>query len=410
MRILHTSDWHLGRMLYGRKRDDEFQSMLDWMVATIEQQQVALLIIAGDIFDTTTPSNRAQAMYYRFLCRIAALACCRHVVVVAGNHDSPSFLDAPREILRHLQIHVLGNVAAARQDQLLLLTDAQHQPELLLCAVPYLRDRDIRQSVAGESIQDKEQKLQQGIAEHYKQLVALAQQRNAELEQPVPLVATGHLFAAGGQTVEGDGVRELYVGSLARVPVSVFPDSVDYVALGHLHVPQQVAGCEHIRYSGSPLAMGFGEAAQRKQVLLVDCRPGQLTVEPLTVPVFQPLAQIKGDWPTLEAAIRVQLARDEAVWLEVIYQGDELIDDLRQRLQALLADSPLEILRIQNRRIMQQTLAQLDEVESLADLDERAVFEHCLDSHAVTEEQRVLLQHSYQELLHEMQQQDKAAE
>lgn len=99
MKLLHTSDWHLGRTLYGRKRYAEFEAFLAWLLVTIEQEQVEVLLIAGDLFDTTTPSNRAQELYYNFLCSVAASSC-RHVVIIGGNHDSPSFLAVPAQLLR----------------------------------------------------------------------------------------------------------------------------------------------------------------------------------------------------------------------------------------------------------------------------------------------------------------------
>ena len=107
MKILHTSDWHIGRTLYGRRRYEEFEAFLAWLLATVEREQVAALLIAGDVFDSSTPGIRAQELYYRFLCRVAG-SCCRHVVAIAGNHDSPSFLEAPRELLRALDVHVVG--------------------------------------------------------------------------------------------------------------------------------------------------------------------------------------------------------------------------------------------------------------------------------------------------------------
>ena len=160
--ILHTSDWHLGRSLYGRRRYDEFAAFLDWLLDTIEQQQVEVLLVAGDIFDTSAPSNRAQQLYYRFLCRVAAGNCCRHVVVIGGNHDSPSFLDAPQELLRALNVYVVGSAAEVLEDEVLTLKTSAGLPELLVCAVPYLRDRDIRVAQAGESLADKERNLTGG--------------------------------------------------------------------------------------------------------------------------------------------------------------------------------------------------------------------------------------------------------
>ncbi|RLB87890.1 MAG: exonuclease sbcCD subunit D, partial [Deltaproteobacteria bacterium] len=158
MKILHTSDWHLGRTLYGRKRYEEFEAFLSWLAETIQKNEIDSLLVAGDVFDNSIPSNRAQGLYYRFLCRVAASSC-RHVVIVAGNHDSPSFLNAPKELLRVLDIHVIGSASEAMEDEVLVLRNEQDEPELIVCAVPYLRDRDIRMAEAGESVDDKERKL-----------------------------------------------------------------------------------------------------------------------------------------------------------------------------------------------------------------------------------------------------------
>ena len=120
MKFLHTSDWHLGRSLYGRKRYEEFSAFLDWLAQTIESEKVDTLLVAGDVFDTTTPSNRAQELYYRFLCRVSA-SCCRHVVVIAGNHDSPSFLTAPKELLRVLDVYVVGSISDDLDEEVIVL-------------------------------------------------------------------------------------------------------------------------------------------------------------------------------------------------------------------------------------------------------------------------------------------------
>jgi DNA repair protein SbcD/Mre11 len=138
MKILHTSDWHLGRALYGRKRYEEFSAFLDWLAQRIEDEQVDALIVAGDVFDTSTPGNRAQELYYTFLCRVAR--CCSHLVVVGGNHDSPSFLNAPRALLKSLNVHVVGSMDV--EEELVILRDAEDVPVAIICAVPYLRDRD----------------------------------------------------------------------------------------------------------------------------------------------------------------------------------------------------------------------------------------------------------------------------
>ncbi len=401
MKLLHTSDWHLGKSLYGRKRYHEFEAFLNWLLETIKLHQVDCLLVAGDVFDTATPGNRSQELYYRFLCQVAA-SCCRHLVVVAGNHDSASFINAPRELLKSLNIHVVGAITDDIADELLVLSDRAGQPELIVCAVPFLRDRDIRISEAGESFEDKEQKMLEGIRNHYQQIAELAMQQQQALGGNLPIVATGHLFTSGGQTIDGDGVRSLYVGSLAQVSAATFSNSFDYVALGHLHIPQLVAGSETIRYSGSPLPIGFGEARQQKQVCLVEFDGRQAVVTPVSVPVFQQLEQIKGDWDQISSRI-MELVEDKSnAWLEVDYTGAELMGDLRQRLEQLVEGTGLELLRIKNNRIMNLALCQSQTEENLGDLQPEEVFLRCMAARQVPDDQQKELLLTYQELLNSL--------
>ncbi|WP_339137353.1 MAG: exonuclease SbcCD subunit D C-terminal domain-containing protein [Candidatus Electrothrix sp. GW3-4] len=410
LRILHTSDWHIGRTLYGRHRYAEFTAFFNWLHDTIVEQQVDILLVAGDVFHTTTPSNRAQQLYYNFLCRVAASSC-RHLVVTAGNHDSPTFLSAPRELLLALNIHVLAALPSSPAEEVLVLKDQAGEPEAIICAVPFLRDRDIRTAVAGQDQDDRERDLVQGIKQHYSEVCAEAEEQRNKLARPVPIIGMGHLFTAGGSTVEGDGVRNLYVGSLASVSADAFPDSLDYLALGHLHAPQKVGGNETRRYSGAPLVMGFGEAEKEKKVcLLAFPESGPPTVTPLTVPVFQAIKRIQGDWDHIQAELTTLKLEGRAIWLEIIYQGEELIADLRQRLDEIIADSSLEILRIRNHRIIEQALHPVQAEETLADLHHEEVFSRCLDAHAIPPEQRPSLLAAYQEIALTVEQDDPMAE
>jgi exonuclease SbcD len=409
MKILHTSDWHLGRILCGRKRYEEFESFLTWLAETIQENSIDALLVAGDVFDTSVPSNRAQELYYRFLCRVAASSC-SHVVVVAGNHDSPSFLNAPKELLKALDVHVIGSASEAPEDEVLVLCNEQDAPELIVCAVPYLRDRDIRVAEAGESVEDKERKLIDGIRTHYAAVAALAEQKREELGVDIPIVAMGHLFTAGGQTVDGDGVRELYVGSLAHVTAGIFPACFNYLALGHLHGPQKVNGSETIRYSGSPLPMGVGEAKQQKSVCQVEFHSTAASVQLIDVPVFQKLERVKGEWDGISSRILELSATDSQCWLEIIYEGDEVIGDLRERLEAAISGSQMEILRIKNNRIIDRVLGQIHEEETLDDLNVNDVFERCLAVHDVPEDQRPELLRAYRETLSSFNEDDRQAE
>ena len=409
MKILHTSDWHIGRTLYGRKRYEEFEAFLTWLAETIQQNEIDALLVAGDVFDTSAPSNRAQELYYRFLCRVATSSC-RHVVVVAGNRDSPSFLNAPKELLKALDVHIVGSSTENPKDEVLVLRNEQDAPELIVCAVPYLRDRDIRVAEAGESVEDKEQKLIDGIRTHYAAVATLAEQKREELGTDIPIVAMGHLFTAGRQTVDGDGVRELYVGSLAHVTTGIFPACFNYLALGHLHVPQKVSGSETIRYSGSPLPMGFGEARHQKSVCQVEFHSTAASVQLIDVPVFQKLERVKGDWDDVSSRILELSATGSQGWLEVIYEGDEVIGDLRERLEAAISGTQMEILRVKNNRIIDRVLRQIHEEETLDDLNENDVFERFLAVHDVPEDQRPELFRTYQETLASLNENDPRAE
>jgi len=409
MKLLHTSDWHLGRALYGRKRYDEYEAFLNWLAALIESEDIDVLLVAGDVFDNSTPSNRAQEMYYRFLCRVAA-APHRHVVITAGNHDSPSFLNAPRELLKFLNIHVVGFAADSPAGEVIVIAGPDDEARLIVCAVPYLRDRDIRTAEAGESIADKERKIIAGIRSHYRMVYEAAAEKRAMLKDPLPIVAMGHLFTAGGQTVDGDGVRDLYIGSLAQVGGDVFPEGIDYLALGHLHIPQRVGRSDSIRYSGSPLPVGFGESGQEKSVVLVEFSGDAPCVTNVSVPRFQELKSLQGDWQTISCRIGELRSKGSSAWLEIAYEGDEIAGDLRERLDEAVAGTGLEILRVRNNRVLERAMTAMTTDETLDDLDVTGVFHRCLEAHNIPEEQRPALLSAYKEIVVALHEEDQMAE
>ena len=399
MKFLHTSDWHLGRTLYGRNRYDEFAAFLKWLAALIESERVDALLVAGDIFDSSVPSIRAQELYYRFLNEIARSKICRHLVITSGNHDSPSFLNAPKALLRALDVHVVGSASDEPTGEMVELRDSEGVLEAVVCAVPYLHDRDIRTVEAGESVEEKGRKLLEGIERHYREVCQAGEALRQRENGAAPMVAMGHLFTAGGTTVDGDGVRELYVGSLAHVSRSIFPVTIDYLALGHLHVPQKVGGEEHLRYSGSPLPMGFGEARQQKEVVLVNFSEGERSITELAVPLFQPLERISGTVEAITSRIFNLKAEGSSAWLEIEYTGAELPADLRRLLEEAIKGSLLEIRRIKNNRLATLVLQQLTEHESLDELGEFDVFERCLNAGKVPDAQRPALVQAYREIV-----------
>ena len=400
VKILHSSDWHLGKSLYSRSRADEFQAFLDWLVKIIASENIDIVLVSGDVFDNASPGIRAQELYYNFLHKIMHSGC-RHMVVTAGNHDSPAFLSAPGPLLRPLGVHVRGQAHIPEED-VLLLRDANNVPVAVVCAVPYLRDRDIRLAHAGENPEDKERTLIEGIRKYYEAAALHAENIRKEAGGNIPLIGMGHLFAAGGKSVDGDGIRDLYVGSLGHVPASIFPSSFEYLALGHLHVAQKVGGSDIVRYSGSPLPLSFSEAEQEKSVYLLECEGRHIQVKKIPVPSFRALRRLRGNMETLEAAIRELAEKGEPAWLEVLYDGMPIIPDLRNHIEEMVRGSLLEILCVRNKNSRNSALAMEDEGETLADLDREEVFLRRLDSLGVMEEQRPELLRMYREVLDEI--------
>lgn len=399
LKVFHTSDWHLGRLLYGKKRHKEFESFLNWLLAALEERKIELLLIAGDIFDTSNPSPRAQELYYRFLYRVGKTPC-QHVVIIAGNHDSPSFLAAPSRLLQSLNIYVIAQVSENIEDEILIIRNSEGFPRAIICAVPYLRDRDIRVIQPGESVVDKEKKLIEGIREHYADIAALAQKKKASLSEEVPIIAMGHLFVSGGQILEGDGVRDLYVGSLAHISSSIFPESLDYVALGHLHIPQKVPGSVPIRYSGSPLPMGFGEAKQQKSLCELTFQlQHPVSIELIPIPNFQKLVRIQGGWKIIESQLRVLIQKKLNAWIEIIMEGENLLSNPREHLLELISGTELEILRIKAKPTAAHLPCPNPAAETLQNLNVVDVFEHCLEIHQISPDIRSQLRKAYQEIV-----------
>ncbi|MBN2735193.1 MAG: exonuclease SbcCD subunit D C-terminal domain-containing protein [Methanomicrobiaceae archaeon] len=410
MKIIHTSDWHLGKKLYGRGRYEESEKFLDWLLETIKEECADALLISGDVFDTVSPSNKALEQYYGFLYRVST-SCCRDIIITAGNHDSPSLLNAPKELLKRLNVHIIGNPTENPEDEIIVIKDFSEKPGAIVCAVPYLREKDIRINLEGESPDEKSLAMLEGIRDHYARISACAEGiRDSYGKDRLPLIAMGHLFVAGGVTVSGDGVREIYIGNLERVGTDIFPKDTDYIALGHLHVPQKIAGCVNKRYSGSPLPIGFAEADQKKIVILIEFTGSTTEIKEINVPVFRQLKSIRGDLDEIKEQILGLKFNEGEVWAEVVYTGAAVHGELREIISDIAKDSNVDLLRIKNESLSSGILRSMEKGESLSDLSEYDVFERCMESAGVDCEQRAELKETFKEALTILFEEDCSAE
>ncbi len=370
MRILHTSDWHLGQNFFTKSRRNEHQKFISWLLEQVQENAINAVIIAGDVFDTGAPPSYAREMYNQFVVEMNKVNC--ELVVLGGNHDSVSTLNESKQLLAHLNARVIANTNDDLSTQLLTLPNGDGSVGAILCAVPFIRPRDVVTSVAGSTGVEKQQALGEAIKQHYHQLYQKALELRSELELDVPIIATGHLTALGVK--QSDSVRDIYIGTLDGFAADGFPPA-DYIALGHIHRPQLVAKSDHIRYSGSPIPLSFDELKSQKQVVMVEFDKASVTqITPINVPMFQQMKALKGDLETIEQELAQFKECEETTWLCIEVEVQDYLSDLQQRIQVLTQDLNVEVLQLRRaRNRSEQTLAQ-EKTETLAELTPFDVF------------------------------------
>ncbi len=369
MRIIHTADWHLGQFFYSKSRAAEHQAFLDWLLAQITQHQVDALIIAGDLFDTGSPPSYAREMFNRFVVALQSTHC--ELIVLAGNHDSVATLNESRELLACLNTRVITSATPQGEQQVLTLHQRDGTPGALLCAIPYLRPRDILRSQAGQSGREKQISLLEAIEQHYQQCYAAALAERAD--RTLPIIATGHITTVG--VTKSDSVRDIYIGTLDAFPAQAFP-AADYIALGHIHRAQRIANSDHIRYSGSPIPLSFDELGREKSVFLLEFSAQLDSVTALPIPQFQPMQMLKGSMAEIEQQLGEfsEGDREQPVWLDIEITTQEYLSDLQRRVEQLTEALPVEVLLVRRSREQRQcSLARMDN-ETLSELKVEEVF------------------------------------
>lgn len=380
LRLLHTADWHLGQTLHGIPRDTEHERFLDWLLDRIGELRVDALVIAGDVFDGQNPPIPALALFYRFIARAKALHPRLDIVVVAGNHDSASRLEAPSPLMTEMGVRVVGTLPISADGLfdpsplVVPLRDADGEIAARCVAMPYLRPSDL--GPADE--EDGTDPLVEGVRRLYERAWTGGR---ALCRAGEALILTGHCYMRGGALSELSE-RKILGGNLHALPVDIFPDDAAYVALGHLHRAQAVGGREAVRYSGSPIPLALDEEPYPHQVVLAEFAAGRLVGhEALRVPRHVAIHRIVADTPeaALERLKRLAfdetLARDAWPFLEVTVTLPEPRPALRDEVGAVLAGRPVRLLKLGVRLTGSgQTLADGAPPTDLASLEPEEVF------------------------------------
>lgn len=376
MKILHTADWHLGQNFYERDRLEEQTQFLDFLYAQIEERKIDLLIIAGDIFDTANPPRAAEQLYYDFITRLYALRYCE-VVIVGGNHDSSPHLDAPRRLLSNLNIHVVG--AMPEDSAHAIRRFERNGKKLCVAAIPFLRDRDVRRAIEGESFDAMEARTKAGVVEVYREI---AERCSADAPTSEVRIATGHLTAVGGHV--SDSERSIHIGNLGSISANQFPATFDYIALGHLHQPQAVGDHENIRYSGSPIPLSFSESAPKEMRLLTIEDDDSLTHEALAIPVFRRLLRIKGSADEIQLAINnLSVSANElAPWIEVTITEGDVSPLINDQIRETAAGKSAVVLKV-GRKLTTVQLGTLsgEGTKAISEWTPLSVFEHRISNY-----------------------------
>jgi exonuclease SbcD len=391
--VIHTSDWHLGQYFMGKSRQREHKQFLAWLIATAIEKNVNAIIVAGDIFDTGSPPSYARELYNQFIVELHPTGI--HLIILGGNHDSVATLNESKKLLACLNTHVIPGALDDANNQVVTLFNNNSQPQAIVCAIPYLRPRDILQSVAGQSGLEKQNSLQQAISDHYQGIYEVAKNEQQRIFSDtnilVPIIATGHLTVVGAKSSES--VRDIYIGSLDAYPSSAFP-AADYIALGHIHRTQKIGGSEHIRYCGSPIPLSFDELNNPKIVLIAQFQQGVLNhVAEEPIPRFQPMHLIRGDLKAIETEIKSLASKYDAslpAWLDIEVSTQDYLNDLQQRIQLLVEDLPLEVLLLRRERKQRLQSLEAESKVTLQELTPQDVFARRLELEDWSEEEQQL--------------------
>ncbi len=399
LKILHTADWHIGKVLHKHLLRDELLLFFDWLLGLLENEQIDLLLVSGDIFDLSNPAVKDRKIYYQFLAKLIKLDI--QIIITGGNHDAVGLLNAPQSILQELNITVVGGAKEVIEEELIIVKNKKGDTELIVAAVPFLRDKDLRSIDIDAKYKNRTEAIREGIKAHYAELATICEQKYSG----VPVIAMGHLYAKGAETSESE--RDIHIGNAAAVDSSIFSETYNYVALGHIHRPQIIGKNNFIRYSGSPIALSFSEKMDNKSLVLLTLENNQIA-KPKVIPIpkFRSLTKFTGDFNTVKEKLSkfkpdfplksfVEIEVQENAFSAIILAG---VDDV---VTLYGEGESFTILKARTTFAEKaiDTASLFEEGEHIEDLKAIDVFNKLMDHQQVDEEQQHMLKEAFIEIM-----------
>ncbi len=397
MKILHTADWHIGKVLHLHNLEEDHALFFNWLLQTIKDEEVDVLIVAGDIFDQNNPSNESRKIYFELLKDLAELKI--QVIITGGNHDSINMLQASKELLALLGITIIAGVPDEFEKQIIELKNKAGEIEVICAAIPFLRDKDIRTFVAGESSQDRISATRDGILNHFIKCKTMIDEK---YKSAYPTLATGHLYIQGATLSEGE--REIQIGNQAGVESKKFEDLFDYIALGHIHIANRY-GNGRIRYCGSPIPLSFAEKDDEKSIIIVEKTNNTLTSRSIKIPKYRSLLKLVGKWTELIEKIEMLNAEEilpPLLELEILEEASSI-----PAIELEISNYKLNGVNILKRKFISENkskkLSELTEDKKrITEINPTDVFLKKLNDEAFSEADTKILFDAYSQLLEEV--------